>query len=575
MREDACAIIRGSDTTRQVEFSAKKAWTPTRTRRAPDADQPAPDAWLCAARFRRRSLFSYLLAAALSLFVAGVAPAERVVTNFGADQVSYSFDRPQVALSGNAHLFSQAAADPSRFVRINADVIEGDISRGRFEMLGGVLIATPQGSMRGETASYNTLTAEFTLRRAGFMVPLTEPDEPPVCGFAYAQEVARAGDVVYINRGRFTTCSRIDPHYSLQAERFRWNPETRQVVAYGGSIQLYGLKIPVFPKIPYTFGEGANRGPDLLPFPTYSSRDGLRLGWTFNIGNPMDDPRTEVHLRWRQLRPLQIASLTTQSLGPEVLARLQLGMRQDVRRDIDRIVPVDTLPEVGVAGAWEFGGGDYLLEADLSAGHYTQRREGALPEVSDDRARIQARLTGNADGIYEPGQVWWWLDASQAFYGGGDHYGALGVGLGGAVELTDWLDLNAEARQWATSGATPFVWDDVDVKTEIESNVQVNVGDLWRVRVGARHDLGGGELRAWDAELRRRAHCLTWKAGYSDVGDEFSIGAELSGLFGNDEPAEDACPPDGPPDYWGERDVDGEAPRGTQIDATNEAMDTP
>jgi len=507
--------------------------------------------------------------------VTTVCLAERVVTSFGADQVSYSFDRTQVTLSGNAHLSSQVAADPARFVRINADVIEGDISRGLFEMLGGVRIETPQGSMRGETASYNTLTAEFTLRRAGFMVPLTEPEAPTVCGFAYAQEVARADDIVYITNGRFTTCSRVHPHYSLEAARFRYNPETKQVVAYGGSIQLYGLKIPVFPKIPYTFGAGADRGPDLLPFPTYSSRDGLRLGWSLNVGDPMGDPRTQVHLRWRQLRPLQVASVTTLGVGPDAEARLHLGLRQDVRRDIDRVVPVDTLPEVGIAGEWELAGGDYLLQADLSAGHYTQRREGDLAEVSDDRARIQARLTGNPDRVYEPGQVWWWLDASYSAYGDGGHYDALGAGLGGAVELTDWLDLNAEVRQWATSGATPFVWDDVDVETEIESNLRLKLGDLWRVRLGARHDLEDGKLRAWDAELRRRAHCLTWNISYSDVGDEFMVGVELSGLFGSDEPAEDACPPDGPPDYWGERGAGGEAPRDAQIDVTNEAMGTP
>ncbi len=512
-----------------------------------------------AVRLQRRGLCAYLLVVALTLAGTAHCPAERVVTNFDADQVDFSFDRKQVALRGNAHLFSQAAADASRFVRIDADVIEGDIPRGRFEMLGNVRIETPQGAMRGESAMYSTRSAEFSLRRGGIMIPITGEDEPVVCGFAYAQEVAREGDVVYITKGRFTTCSDPNPHYELQADRFRWKPETNQVVAYGGSIRLYGLQIPVFPKIPYTFGAQARSGPDLLPFPTYSSRDGLRAGWSFNVGNPLDDPNTQVQVRWRQLRPLQVSSWTTFRTGSDTRTHLRLGLREDVKQDIDRIVAVDTFPELGIEGRWDLGG-DYLLEADLSGGHYRQRAEEGLADVREDRARIRARLTGNPDGLYEPGQAWWWIDASEQLYGNGGHYSALGVGLGGAAELTDWLGLNAEVRQWATAGATPFVWDDVDVKTEIESNVQVKVGDLWRVRFGARHDLEDGQLRSWDAELRRRAHCLTWKLNYSDISDDLVIGAEISGLFGNDEPADNACPADGPPDYWATHGPAHEAP---------------
>ena len=536
--------------------------------RTPDADQPAPDARVRAVRLRRRGVCAYLMLVALTLAAAPYCPAERVVTNFDADQVRFSLDRKQVTLSGNAHLFSQAAADASRCVRFDADMIEGDIPRGRFEMLGNVRIETPQGAMRGESAMYSTRTAEFSLRRGGIMIPVSDEDEPTVCGFAYAQEVAREGDVVYITKGRFTTCSHPHPHYELKADRFTWKPETNQVVVYGGSVRLYGLEIPVFPKIPYTFGEHARKGPNLLPFPTYSSRDGVRAEWSFNVGNPLADPDTEVRVRWRQLRPLQVNSWTSLRIAPDTHAHLRLGLREDVKQDIDRIVAVDTFPELGIEGSWRVGD-NYLLEADLSGGHYRQRAEGELADVREDRARVQARLTGNPDGIYEPGQAWWWVDASEQLYGDGNHYSALGVGLGGAVELTDWLALNAEVRQWATEGATPFVWDDVDVKTEVESNVQVKVGDLWRVRFGARHDLEDGQLRSWDTELRRRAHCLTWKLSYSDISDDLVIGAEISGLFGNDEPADDACPADGPPDYWATHGRAQEAPRDTQSDAVS------
>lgn len=502
-----------------------------------------------------------------------------MITNFDAEQVDFSFDRKLITLQGDAHLFSQVADDPSRYARIEADLIEGDISRGRFEMVGNVRIVTPEGSMKGDSAYYNARTSQYALRRGALMVPMGEREgEAVTCGFAYAREIATEGEIVYITNGRFTTCSRPHPHYSLEADRFRWNPETQQVVVHGGSIHLYGLEIPVLPEIPYSFGRSDQDMPSLVPFPTYSSRDGLRLGWSFAIGDPMGDLTTTVKARWRQLRPLQLSSRTYYDLSDELRARLRLGLREDVRQDIDRIVPLDRFPEVGIEGTWDLWGGDYELEADLSAGHYLQRREDRLAPVAEDRLRLQARLTGNPRGVYEPGEMWWWIDASEALYGDGNHYDAFGAGVGGAAQLTDWFAANAEVRQWATGGKTPFVWDDVDVKTELEANLQVRVTDAWRVRLGGRYDLEDEQLRSWDTELRRREHCLTWKLSYSDISDHFMIGVEINGLFGNDEPPKDGCPADGPPDY---RAVHGHSeqsrPTETQpeADTASEAMETP
>lgn len=520
-------------------------------------------------------MFVCVLAGALAV-MCGAVRAERVVTSFDADEVSFSFDRKLVTLRGGASLFSQIADDASRFVRVEADLIEGDISQGRFEMLGGVLIETPLGMLRGESALYDVRTAEYSLRRAGIMAPLSEGEAGrSACGFAYAQEVVSEGEIVYITNGRFTTCSRAHPHYSLEADRFRWNPETLEVVVYGGSIHLYGLEIPVLPKIPYSFGRSDRNAPDLIPFPTYTSRDGLRLGWSFNIGDPMGDPRTQVFVRWRQLRPLQVSSRTTFAVGQNTQGRLKLGLREDVEQDIDRIVPVDRFPEIGLESGWELGGG-YRLETDLSAGHYRQRRAEGLAEVEDDRVRLQARLTGNAENVYEPGEWWWWVDGSEALYGDGSSYSSLGAGVGGAVRLGESFAANAELRQWATGGETPFVWDDVDVKTELDSNLHVKFTDAWAVRLGGRYDLEGWKLRAWDAELRRREHCLTWKISYSDISDNLMIGAEINGLFGNDEPARDACPEGGPPDYWAAHDsADDGLEQQTQADTASEAMERP
>ncbi|MGI5818254.1 MAG: hypothetical protein ACOX9R_09160 [Armatimonadota bacterium] len=534
-------------------------------------------------------VFACALAVALAA-AGGRAEAQRVAASFDADEVEFSFDRRLVTLRGDAHIFSQVVDDPSRYVRIEADLIEGDLSRGWFEMVGSIHIRTPQGAMRGEAAWYDARTAQYSLRRAGIMIPLGEGEPPAVtCGFAYAQEIATEDEIIYITKGRFTTCSRPNPHYSLRADRFRWNPETQEVVVYGGSVKLYGLEIPVLPKIPYSFAQNDTDLPSLWPFPTYTSRDGLRLGWSFNVGAPMGNPSTRVSLLWRQLRPLHASSWTHYQINENLGARLRLGLQEDVRQDIERIVPVDRFPELGLEGHWPLWGDGYRLETDLSAGHYLQRREGGLAPVSEDRLRLQARLVGNPAGVYEPGQTWWWIDASEALYGNGGHYAALGAAVGGAVKPADWLAVNAELRRWETGGATPFVWDDVDIRTELEANLRLNVTDAWQVRAGGRYDLEHGALRTWDAQLRRREHCLTWKVSYSDISDNFMIGVEVNGLFGNDEPPDDGCPEDGPAGYrevFGRHEeavspADDDAPAGRQFqthseaDTASEAMETP
>jgi hypothetical protein len=486
--------------------------------------------------------------------------------------VDFSFDRELVTLRGDAHVYSEVVTDPSKFVRIDADLIEGDLSRARFEMVGDVTIETPRGMLKGDAAVYNARTSQYSLKRGGIMVPLGEGDEDEevTCGFAYAREVATEGEIVYLTSGRFTTCSRADPHYSLRARRFRWNPETTRVVAYGGSLQVYGMQIPLVPEVPFTFERRDRDMPSLWPFPTYTTRDGLRLGWSFAV-NPLGNPSSQVKLSWRQLRPLQVSSRTYYRINDSLQARLGLGLREDLKQDIDRIVPVDRFPELGLAGEWDLWGGDYQLETDLSAGHFRQRREGPLEPVAEDRLRLQARLTGNPEGLYEPGEMWWWVDASGSLYGNGQHYEAYGAGIGSATELTDWFAANAELRQWATGGRTPFAWDDVDVKTELESNLQFKLTDSWRTRLGGRYDISNGELRAWDAEIRRRDHCLTWKVGYTDISNNFKVGVEINGLFGNDEPPKDSCPAEGPPDYW-EQHASGDQP--PELDPADDASET-
>ena len=486
-----------------------------------------------------------MLLALLVIMPASAGDAQQVTATLDADQVDFSYDRRLVTLTGNAQVFSQIVDDPTQFVRLRADIIEGDLSRGRFELLGEVHIVTTEGTLTGESALFDTRSAEFLVRSAALMAPLTEVAGREVCGFAYAREIVGEDEIVYLVDARFTTCNLVDPHYAFEVNRLRWDMEAEQIVVEGGGIRLYGLRIPLLPRLKYSIGVGPDDGPELLPIPSYSGREGLALGWSFLIGEPEADLSGHAGLRLRQRQGQQAWAWGVAETGG-LTARLGASLKENNYQDVDHVISIDRWPEAGVTGDWTLGT-DLRLTAGASLGHYRQHAVDALPRVSEDRMLVEALLQGGAERRWISGTSWWWLRASHATYGGGGHYSTLGAGLGGAAALTPWLSGAAELQRHLTDGASPFDWDDIDIETELNARSELSLGPLWRMRFGGRYDVDRAQLRTWNAELRRRAHCLTWMLGYSDTGDFFSIGVEINGLFGNEEPSPGDCSADGAP----------------------------
>ncbi len=478
--------------------------------------------------------------------------AERVTATLDADQVDFSYDRRLVSLRGNARVDSQVVDDPTRFVRLNAESIEGDLSRGRFELIGDVRIVTPRGVLEGESAFYDTTTARYSVRKAALMAPLTELVDAEVCGYAYAREITGEDEVVYLVDARFTTCDRANPHYALEVNRLRWNTEAEQIVVEGGGIRLYGVRIPLIPGLRHSVAVGAEEAPELLPVPGYTDREGLRLGWSFVLGEPTADIVGRAGLGLRQRKGIQAWAWGLADVG-NLETRFGATVRENNYEDIDHVVSLDRLPEVGVHGSWDIVA-DQRLSAGITLGHYRQHAEDDVPGVSDDRVLLEAKLHGGAERRGTPGTSWWWVRGSHAEYADGAHYSTVGAGLGGATSLTPWLSGSAELRHHLTDGASPFIWDDIDIETELSAESALRFGPDWGVRLAGRYDLDRNELRSWRAQLRRREHCLTYTLGYSDTGDFLSLGIEINGLFGSEEPPPQRCAEEGPPDYWGRED---------------------
>jgi len=491
---------------------------------------------------------------AVAVAAAAAAVAEVVSAKVTADQIDFSYDRRYVTLSGHARIFGQVVDDPSRYVRMHAGYIEGDLETGRFELFGDVEIITAEGALAGESVHYNMRTAEYSLRRGGVMLPFENPAGERIWGYAYAREISAEDSVVYITDGRFTTCPSLDPEYMLEVDRIEYHPDTMDISVWGGALQLYETRIPLLPRIDWNFtGDPGRISPVYALIPTYSSRDGVRLAWTWGMRRlemPFDG---SVSLKLTQRRGIRGELHASREWG-NFVPLVNVTYEEDIRSDLDRTATIDRLPEVGLAAAWDGAGwSGGRVETEVLVGRYTQREDPDIAgdaDLTESRLRVGARYLGNPAASDDRAGAWWWVGGSQSWYGDGEDYGWLEAGVGGGAEVTDWLSLWAEAAHYAVEGATPFDFDDIDIETELTGGAAVDFSAMWGTRLWGRYDLDRGDLRDYTIELRRRTECLTWTAGYHDLGGGVRIGLEVNGLFGNFEPPPQRSVEEGVPRYW-------------------------
>jgi len=230
-----------------------------------------------------------------------------------------------------------------------------------------------------------------------------------------------------------------------------------------------------------------------------------------------------------------------------------------VSNDLDEWVCVDRLPEVSLEREWETDmlGGTRLC-GGLILGRYREDRRDGGTDIKDDRAMAELRMTRNYHRWAAGEGTWWWVGARQMWYDGGDDYTDLDFGVGAGTELLEGMPTSLTLRHHELSGRTPFEFDDVDIRTELIARTQAPLGDGWGLGLSGRWDLRADDLRDYEVQLRKRAHCLTWVAGYRDVGNRISVGVEVNGLWGNATPYSQRSIEEGPPYGGGEmRDARG------------------
>jgi hypothetical protein len=345
-------------------------------------------------------------------------------------------------------------------------------------------------------------------------------------------------------RALLTTCDRERPHYGFKTSKIivflireadgKTVPEKLEL--QGGRLQYRGRNLLPFPRFQINLGgaEDSDQETTLpLPYPGYSSVDGLLLGYHWSSG--WQENRTKLSLDWRTTarRGMRAAGYFDYSLGGKDFLRLTLSRREDLRDEylgprgltggLSKAL-VNREPEIAVNLAERPIASRVAWQNYASYGYYRESPFG----ISDDRA---AFTTGIKLGPFPAGKKLSFNTAASyrfATYGNGDASRLLYGRLTAKIKpQPSWqLELSLVGRNFR--GDSPFRFDRVNFSRELATELACPLGKNWRGKFLNRYDLQRQEIRDNGVALSYRAHCLDYTLSWRQNRDTIEFGISLA-----------------------------------------------
>jgi hypothetical protein len=462
-------------------------------------------------------------------------------------------------------------------VRLTAEQLSADPDSGDVTAEGDVVFTDPDRTVRGRTLSYNAYTRRV---RASDV-------ETVVQGVIVR---ARTVDVVStryaVGRATVTTCELPHPHYRLTARSVVLIPNDR-IVARRVGIWLFGTRLFVVPRLAARIGTGRGEGGG-TPFPRLgrNRRDGFFVANVFPL---LARPRLSLDLDARlSLRRGFTGGLEAAApMGERLQLISALKIREESSNQRTRFMEVDRLPEVGLL--WVSPGpggaarrpverrreasppqpegqpsepesteaveepafrplrqvgsdvahqtgllrpptrGRWYLRAQSTLGYFQQHQHEAVPEQSGPR--LDLRATGARSGLHLLGVALpvIQLFARQSFYDGGDTYAVMGIAAGQDWRLGRHWSSRLRAFLHTTRGHTPFEFDRVEVRNELQPGLTYTVGGTTLSWAG-RLDMDRRELFDQEIAVARVFHCLEPRISYRTRRRQIGIDVRIVGL---------------------------------------------
>jgi len=360
----------------------------------------------------------------------------------------------------------------------------------------------------------------------------------------------------------FTTCELENPHYHVSARTIHLT-ENGDIAAEHVGIYFGSKRLLTLPKL-RTKLQGS-RDQSYIPRPGYSSRDGLFINLAYAIAQ---NSRTDLNLI---VRPTTKHGLEAGLAGGYAISGSGAGINlysQETDLDIrNRMMPAskilrgfeDNTDETSPHRVFAFFGGLMLNERVFDV-NYPSLTATRLPEIGlrltnpgfhpteidpkqtipisidlrtswgrfddsvtdhyvnriDARGVIGIRLTPKQSDT----SLRLLLMGRHSHYEGSYNYGV----VGGAFEIAHSFGKGCFAStriiDQKISGTTPFEFDNVDVRRELQNTLRIEKGlSTWAGIV--RYDLDDKRIRDWELAYARRIHCIepgiVWRNRFSEI----------------------------------------------------------
>ncbi|MGV3721394.1 MAG: hypothetical protein ACO1SX_10845 [Actinomycetota bacterium] len=467
-------------------------------------------------------------------------------------------------------------------VTIYGDQIERDPATGVFVVTGNPRAVYGADELRADRLTIDPITQDFTAEGSVVIIQGGREIRATRANYRFVDREGQAEDVreqfgpYYIRaerlqlkggpvyealRAAFSTCEiEPTPHYQFYSRNIQIFPG-KELIARNVGLDLLGHRLLTIPKLRKSLAPGGDDDRTIYPSIGYSKYTGpyARQEMTLRRGEPI----------WLDA-DYQINTFREPSGGVRASTNGRIQLRATAYyRDLAenqrvRFLQVSRLPEVGLVWSPNQGPspGNFLphqvgavryprqldvstkwrIAAEVSGGYFRQHRGDRILE-EDSRSKWGARVKAQAQGVLPQADLGpirlndLRFMARQTFYDSGDAFTVLGTGIGKRVKFKN-LQLGIMRLDQYTSGSTPFLFDDVELRQEWRPRLEYNTpGFNFTYMARIRRD---GGLYDQVFSVSKLFHCIEPRFTYRTRNADFFFEIRIPGLssFGKARPGE-------------------------------------
>ena len=471
-------------------------------------------------------LGSFVLLSAPRSLASAKAPAPM---DINADVVRMNLDKQTTEASGNARLTYGG-------ITLNADQITADKTTGDVEAAGHLALVEEGRRLEGDRLTYNFVSDKGVLHHAhvreqGVIVTGDTIDFSP--------------QAVVAHHASFTTCDKPNPDYSLDADEITLTaaqaapgkqPQSGRLTMNHARVTYHGHRLFSLPRYSVTVGDIGRQGTSPFPTGSFDREDGPSAQVSYSLG-ASQKTTADFSYRYTSFRGIRGYLKLKRDAGP---LHLQAGyIRREASTDRE-LRPDDFttgLANVLVNREPEFRASlpnlpvfrSLALRTEFVRGSYSETEHFATKSrARADRTEISAllalkpyRITPKLSFSHAIG----WREAS---YSTGTDFSVRFLRHRLEYMPTPSMRVALSYVERHGSGETPFLFDGVDIRSELLSEARYRLNPKWRLRIVNLYDLERHDSRDMILAATRTIHCLDYTVGWRKSRGTVFVGINLT-----------------------------------------------